>query len=100
MVLTAPARRFVIGLFAGLAVVTWIGSQAVRRTTRDWFERDVTLRAHLAARLPNYMVPAGFEVLEELPRTSTGKADRARLRAQGEGRGDEDGGRGGAHDGR
>ncbi|MGC3997126.1 MAG: amino acid adenylation domain-containing protein [Anaeromyxobacter sp.] len=58
------------------------------------------LRAHLAARLPNYMVPAGFEVLEELPRTSTGKADRARLRAQWERRGDEDGGRGGAHDGR
>ena len=49
MVLTAPARRFVIGLFAGLAVVTWIGSEAVSRTTRNWFERDVTLRAHLAA---------------------------------------------------
>ncbi|HYG67616.1 MAG TPA: AMP-binding protein, partial [Anaeromyxobacteraceae bacterium] len=38
------------------------------------------LRAYLGGRLPNYMIPASFEVREELPRTSTGKADRTRLR--------------------
>ena len=48
MALTAPGRRFLIGLFAGLAAVAWVGSEAVTRTTRNWFGRDVTLRAHLA----------------------------------------------------
>jgi trehalose 6-phosphate synthase len=43
------ATRFLIGLVLGLGVVTWIGFLAVDRTTRAWFERDVTLRAHLAA---------------------------------------------------
>jgi len=28
--------------------VTWVASVAVHRTTRDWFERDVSLRARLA----------------------------------------------------
>jgi amino acid adenylation domain-containing protein len=37
------------------------------------------LLAHLAARLPHYMLPADLEVLPELPRTPTGKADRGRL---------------------
>jgi acyl-coenzyme A synthetase/AMP-(fatty) acid ligase len=37
------------------------------------------LQAHLATRLPRYMLPASLYVLAELPRTSTGKADRARL---------------------
>jgi amino acid adenylation domain-containing protein len=38
------------------------------------------LVAHLAARLPRYMLPERVAVLGELPRTSNGKADRARLR--------------------
>lgn len=45
------------------------------------------LRAHLAARLPRYMLPASLEVMAELPRTSTGKADRGRLRERWEGGG-------------
>jgi acyl-CoA synthetase (AMP-forming)/AMP-acid ligase II len=45
------------------------------------------LRAHLAARLPRYMLPAGLELMSELPRTSTGKADRGRLKEQWEGGG-------------
>ncbi|PPK98725.1 amino acid adenylation domain-containing protein [Kineococcus xinjiangensis] len=37
------------------------------------------LRAHLAERLPDYLVPARLAVVGELPLTATGKLDRARL---------------------
>ncbi|MFE7356926.1 amino acid adenylation domain-containing protein [Streptomyces sp. NPDC057543] len=37
------------------------------------------LSARLAERLPNYMIPARWLVLDELPIGSTGKADRARM---------------------
>ncbi|MEO3977979.1 amino acid adenylation domain-containing protein [Streptomyces sp. CAU 1734] len=37
------------------------------------------LRAHLAAGLPDYMVPAAVVVLERLPRLANGKLDRAAL---------------------
>jgi acyl-CoA synthetase (AMP-forming)/AMP-acid ligase II len=39
-----------------------------------------------AERLPNYMVPEVIEIRGELPRTSTGKVDRNRLRAEWEAR--------------
>jgi len=44
----AHAWRFLTVLILGLAVVTWLASVAVRETTRDWFEKDVRLRAQLA----------------------------------------------------
>lgn len=37
------------------------------------------LRGHLAALLPDYMVPARIEFLDALPMTATGKIDRRRL---------------------
>jgi len=39
-----------------------------------------TLRAFCADRLPSYMIPASIEVRGSLPRGSTGKVDRLRLR--------------------
>jgi len=38
------------------------------------------LRAHVMARLPDYMCPVRFRFMEELPRTSTGKIQRFRMR--------------------
>jgi acyl-CoA synthetase (AMP-forming)/AMP-acid ligase II len=40
------------------------------------------IREHCAARLPRYMVPESFELLAELPKTSTGKLDRTALAAR------------------
>ena len=41
----------------------------------------VTLRRHLAARLPEYMLPGRWHLVDRLPLTVTGKVDRARLGA-------------------
>ncbi len=42
----------------------------------------VGLRADLRKRLPPYMVPAQFEIIDEVPRLSSGKVDRKSLKAR------------------
>jgi trehalose 6-phosphate synthase len=43
------AFRFVIALVVALAALTWLAQDVVKRTTRNWFETDIALRARLAA---------------------------------------------------
>jgi amino acid adenylation domain-containing protein len=43
---------------------------------------DKELRAHLRRKLPDYMIPAAFTVLEKLPLTPSGKIDRRALPAR------------------
>jgi amino acid adenylation domain-containing protein len=57
----------------GKAIVAYV----VPRDDASLSENEI--KQHVAGRLPRYMVPAKVEVVSELPRTSTGKADRARL---------------------
>src|SRR5690349_8067933 len=42
------AVRFVFALILGLGLLTWAGSVVVHRATREWFDKDVKLRAQLA----------------------------------------------------
>ncbi len=55
------------------------GSEELKRELRDF----------AAARLPQYKVPAQIEFINEMPRTSTGKIQRYRLRAAAQQRGSE-----------
>jgi acyl carrier protein len=53
----------------------------------DRVDMQAKLRTHLQARLPGYMVPSAFVVLEQLPLTPNGKLDRGHLPIPDLGRG-------------
>ncbi|HYP28639.1 MAG TPA: benzoate-CoA ligase family protein [Blastocatellia bacterium] len=55
----------------------------VIREGRDLSNLREELREFLSSRLPQYKVPSLFEFIGELPRTSTGKVQRFKLRAEG-----------------
>ncbi|HVF89800.1 MAG TPA: benzoate-CoA ligase family protein [Blastocatellia bacterium] len=54
----------------------------VIREGRDAENLGEELREFLSSRLPQYKVPTLFEFIAELPRTSTGKVQRYKLRAE------------------
>jgi amino acid adenylation domain-containing protein len=57
----------------GKAIVAFVVLRGGELTT----ESD--LRRHVGRRLPRYMVPAKIDLVQDVPRTSTGKIDRQRL---------------------
>jgi benzoate-CoA ligase family protein len=56
---------------------------AVIRTEGDREGLEEELRRFVASRLPQYKVPSSIEFIAEMPRTSTGKIQRFKLRAAG-----------------
>jgi amino acid adenylation domain-containing protein len=62
------------------AVVLLRADQLVAFVAPDAADQP-TLREHLKARLPQYMVPSAFMLMERLPLTSNGKIDRQALGA-------------------
>lgn len=58
----------------GTAIVAWVVPVDGAVVTEN------SVRRFVADLLPRYMVPARVEIVEVLPRTSTGKVDRQRLR--------------------
>ncbi|MBC6448012.1 non-ribosomal peptide synthetase [Actinokineospora xionganensis] len=63
------------------AVVTELAGRLVAHVFPSTVDRPVGLREFLGERLPDYMVPAAFVVLDALPLTPHGKVDRAALPA-------------------
>ncbi|MGF2687335.1 amino acid adenylation domain-containing protein [Marinobacter sp. DUT-3] len=62
------------------AVVVHQAALAAYWVTRDGCQVDAAgLRAHLAERLPEYMVPTWYQPMTELPLNSNGKVDRKAL---------------------
>ena len=57
----------------GRRLTAWLASPEPRRLNAE------KLRDHLRRRLPDYMIPADFVLMDQLPRTRNGKIDRAAL---------------------
>ncbi len=62
----------------------------VPRTAKSADSKDLIrdLKRHLAAELPEYMIPSAFVILESFPLTPNGKVDRKALPAPGEASGE------------
>jgi len=58
--------RLILGLLAGLALLTWVASGVVETTAREWFERDVSSRAHLFLTAANRSLAQAWNNPQEL----------------------------------
>jgi amino acid adenylation domain-containing protein len=70
VVVAVPHPTWGVALVAQVVPVT-----GARISVRD-------VKAHVAERLPRYMVPSDVRIVDALPRTSAGKVDRARVRTE------------------
>jgi amino acid adenylation domain-containing protein len=57
----------------GSAIIAWVAPRNGAQVD------EIEVKRHVAGRLPQYMVPVAVRVLDELPKTSTGKVDRTIL---------------------
>ncbi|HEX9669149.1 MAG TPA: amino acid adenylation domain-containing protein, partial [Thermoanaerobaculia bacterium] len=62
-------------------LVAYVVAMETEERPARWPGATAELRAHLAQRLPDYMVPAAFVLLPGLPLSPNGKVDRAALPA-------------------
>lgn len=66
---------------AYLAEITSTASSLAGNEQGDVSQVSATLRAYLSEKLPEYMLPSLFRVVEQLPLTANGKVDRKALSA-------------------
>src|SRR6185312_11698252 len=71
-VVTVHEGQWLVGYVVGAEGESWLGSER---------EMAAELRPYLRERLPEYMVPQRWVVLEQIPVTANGKLDRRRLPA-------------------
>src|SRR6185312_7233403 len=69
-IVTVREEQQLVGYVVGAEGESWLGSER---------EAGAELRAFLQERLPEYMVPQRWVVLDHLPLTANGKIDRERL---------------------
>ncbi len=58
--------RLILGLIVGLALLAWAASGVVETTAREWFERDVSARAHLVLHSSQTSIARAWSNPEEL----------------------------------
>ncbi len=58
--------RLILGLIVGLALLAWAASGVVETTAREWFERDVSIRAHLALHGSSRSIAQAWDDPQEL----------------------------------
>lgn len=73
--------RITLALIVGLALLTWAASGVVETTAREWFERDVTSRAHLVLTSVNHSLAGAWDNAEELDSLLRGIAHDERVMA-------------------
>ncbi len=72
--------RFILILVAGLALLALGATRVVQRTTQNWFERDIALRAQLAVNGARWSLVSNWQSqVEEVQRTLTNLAEDERI---------------------
>lgn len=73
--------QVILALIVGLALLTWAASGVVETTAREWFERDVTSRAHLVLTSASHSLASAWDNPGELDSLLVGIAHDERVMA-------------------